>query len=327
MKKTILISVIGLVIVSAFAFYIFNEKDNVTAKVVYKEPLQNIKIGYREHLFYLPAYVAYAKGYYKEQGLDAELVKFSSTNQLVEAIINRNIDAGIGGINAEVVLTIETKTPGMLKIFSLGIYNEQFDGLLVAKNSNIIEIKDLENKTISAIPGSSSMITMNKMIEKEGLKGKVKIVQTEPSQQLNALSSGSVDAIFVLEPLVTIAEEKGIGRVLIESPITNYLIPDNMPYVISVFSADFVSENPELAEKIVKAADKAIEFVNKNPEEAKLYYSDFTPISNETEAKLPIATYQLSGALNMASFQEVADKLFESGVLEKNVPAQTMFIK
>jgi len=287
--------------------------------------LEKIKIGYRGHLFYLPAYVAEAKGYYKEEGLDVELVKFDSTNQLVEAVINGNVDAGVGGVNALVPLTIEEKNKGLLKIFTLGYYDKKFDALLVRKNSDINTLSDLEGKTISTLPGSTAMTWMNLMIEEEGLEN-INIVQTSPSQQLNALSSGSVDAIFVLEPLISIGEAKGISRVLVKSPITTYFM-DKMLWETSVFSTDFVNKNPETAEKISNAIDKAIIFTNSNPNQAKTYYSEFTSVEDSLEEKLSVPIYFTYLEMDIQEFQDLADKAFEEGLLEKNIVVDFMFYR
>ncbi|MFC1723802.1 ABC transporter substrate-binding protein [Nanoarchaeota archaeon] len=185
------------------------------------QDLTPVEIGYKTHLLYLPAYVAQANKYFEQEGLDVELVKFESTNHLVEAILTGRIDAGIGGINALVPLTIEGKSPGSLKIFNLGILTDSFDYLLVRKDSEIRSVKDLAGKTISAHPGSSVLLFIQLMIDKERLQD-VTIVQTAPAQQLSALSSGSIDAIFVLEPLATIGITSGEARILIQSPISTY---------------------------------------------------------------------------------------------------------
>ncbi len=325
-KKFMVLGILAILLVALIGlnFVFFN---NITGKAIdAPENLEKVKIGYRSHLFYLPAYVAEAKGYYKDQGLEVELIEFGSTNQLVEAVINGNIDAGVGGINSIVPLTIEQKTPGLLKIFTLGYFTKEFDGLLVRKDSSIETLADMEGKTLSTLLGSTAMTWINIMLEEEGLTGKVNVVQTKPSQQLNALSSGSVDAIFVLEPLITTGEFKGISKVLVESPITTYFM-DGMLFEVSIFSTEFIKENPETAKKISKAVDSAILFINSNPNQAKAYYSEYTPIDDELESKLPITTYETSNNLNVQEFQELADKLYEEGILEGRVDVEDIFLR
>jgi len=324
-KKTIIIGLAILVIALIGINFIFFS--NMTGRVIDNpDSLEKVKIGYRGHLFYLPAYVAEAEGYYEEQGLEVELIKFDSTNQLVEAVINGNVDAGVGGVNSLVPLTIEGKNKGLLKIFTLGYYSHEFDDLLIRKDSDIRSLQDMEGKTLSTLPGSTAMTWMNIMLEEEGLKGKVNVVQTKPSQQLNALSSGSVDAIFVLEPLVTIGEDKGISKVLVDSPITTYFM-EGMLFETSVFSTEFVNKNPKTTEKISKAIDKAIISINSDPNKAKTYYSEFTSVEDALESKLPVTLYQTSSNMDIEGFQELADKLYEEELLEKNIVVDSMFYR
>ncbi len=296
---------------------------SIIGQAIHQENV-NVKIGYRGHLLYLPAYVAQEKNYYAEEGLNAELIKFDSTNQLVEAVLSGDVDAAIGGVNAIVPLTIEGKTPGLLKLFGLGYLFNDFDALLVATDSDIKSIQDLEGKTISSLPGTAAKIWMDRMLNQENLDGKVTIIQTADSQQLNALSSGSADAIFVLEPLATIAEEKNIGKTMVKSPIFTY--STNLP-ITSVMSNSFIKKNPTTAKKIVKAVDKAIVFINNNPNVVRKYYSKFTPVEDSFENKLPVSTYVPSYSVNPNDFQEVADFFYTSSLIEEEVDVLGILVK
>jgi len=325
-NKTLTITGLSILIITLIGTLILFV-GNTTGDVINNPAeLEKVKIGYRGHLFYLPAYVAEAEGYYRDQGLEVELIKFDSTNQLVEAVLNGNVNAGVGGVNSLVPLTIESKTPGLLRIFTLGYYSQEFDDLLVRKDSNIRTLQDLEGKTLSSLPGSTAITWMNIMLEEEGLTGKVNVVQTKPAQQLNALSSGSVDAIFVLEPLTSIGESKGVSRVLVESPITKYFM-DGMLWETSVFSTEFVNGNPETAEKISNAIDDAIQFINSNQDKAKSYYSEFTSVEDSLEPKLSVPVYQTNSDMNIDEFRGLANKLKKEGLLEKDIPVDSMFYK
>jgi len=328
MKKinSLLIGVFALIVVVGSLSYILDDSTQfITGRVSHKESAK-VTIGYRGHLLYLPAYVAKAEGYYEEEGLNVELIKFDSTNQLVEAVINDNVDAAIGGVNALVPLTIEGKEKGLIKIFSLGYWSKDFDGLLVRKDSDIKTLKDMNGKTLSTLPGSTAKLLMDIMLETENLDGKVNIVQTQASQQLSALASKSVDIIFVLEPTITIGETNNISRVLLESPYSNYLM-DNMLWETSVFSTEFVNKKPELARKISNAVDKAIISIDLNQNRAKKYYSEFTPVDDSLESQLPITSYQTNSRMNIVEFQELTNELFEKGFLEKKISVESMFYK
>jgi len=328
MKKTtqLIIGIIALIVILGSALYLIGDsKPAVTGKSV-SQDMTPVKIGYRNHLLFLPAYVAQENNYYAEQGLQVELVSFDSTNQLVEAVLTGDIDAAVGGVNAIVPLTIEGKAPGSLKIFNLGFLTDDFDALLVSADSDIRSVQDLEGKTISSLPGIAAKIWMDMMLDKEGLTGKVNVIQTADSQQLNALSSGNADAIFVLEPLATIGKKKGISRTLVKSPISTYFRTD-LIFETSVFSTSFVEKRPETTRKIVAAVDKAILFIDDNPDIARKYYSEFTPVEDSMEDELPVARYTPSYAMDAEEFQDVADLLFDTGLIDEKVGVSAILLK
>jgi len=330
MKKTsktslLLISIIVLIALVCSTLYLLKDSEStITGNAIYDEK-ESVKIGYRGHLLYLPAYVAEAKGYYQDEGLRVDLIKFASTNQLVEAVLAGEIDAGVGGVNALVPLMIEGKTQGSLKIFNLGIFTKEFSALLVEKDSDIQSVQDLKDKTISSFPGTAAKVWVELMLEQEGLDGKVTVVRTAPSQQLNALGSGSVDAIFVLEPLATIGESRGISRTLIEGPISKYY-KDNLVLETSIFSTKFYNNKPSTAKKIIRSIDKAIVYINENPSLAKRYYSEFTPVDDSLEQKLPICKYYPSYEMDAKAFQKDADMFAKTGLIEKEIDVSTMLI-
>ena len=321
-KNIIIVSCLILIVVGASLIFLINN-NNVTGNVVH-EKLTPVKIGYREHLVYLPAYIAQVNNYYEQEGLDVKLIAYDSTNQLVEAVINGQIDAGVGGINPIAALSAEIESPGTLIFFSQGIFTNEFDYLLVAKDSKIKTVKDLEGKTISSLPGSAAKIWMKLMVEKEQLEN-VKIIQTKPSQQLNALSSGSVDAIFVLEPLARTAIDNNIAEILVKSPINIYA-KKNMTFALSIMKKEYYTKNKETAKKIIQGTDNAITFINKNPEISKQYYSEFCPIKKESANKLPIMKYMNSKELDIKGFQEVADFLADKKILSSRINTQKLFV-
>lgn len=280
--------------------------------------LEDIKIGYRAQVHYLPAYVAYKNGYFVEEGLNAELVGFESTNNIVEAIINGNLDASLGGINNNVLWTIEQKTPGLMDCFGIGYTSEDFDAIIVKQDSTMT-LKGLEGKKISVFPGTTGRKWLELMEDKEKIK--FEIVEMSASQQLNALASSSVDAAYVLEPLVTIAKEKGIGKILVKSPQTNYYL-ENHPLTTSILSKKIDAKR---ARKIINVYDKAVDFINSHPKEAKDLYQEFLKLDKKTSDQLPLMRYSRSDEVDFDALQAAADRALETGMIQSKIDVRKMF--
>ena len=184
----------------------------------YKEdnkPLEQVRIGYRDHLLYLPTYLADSLGYYEQEGLDVELIRFDSTNDMVDSLIAGKIDAIGSGTNSVVLLTIEQKSPGLFKIYNQGYLTDEFDAILISSSSPINSTGELGGKTISILPGTASSVWMNLMLEKEGLKDKVNLITTKETQQLDVLSSHSADEVFALEHNITKGNIQALYKPLI----------------------------------------------------------------------------------------------------------------
>mgnify|MGYP002640526337 CR=1 FL=1 len=75
-----------------------------------------VRVGYREHGLYWPLFLGLEKGFFAEENIIVEKVSFTSTNQLMEALIAGQIDAALGGVNNTLLATLETKSPGEFKI-------------------------------------------------------------------------------------------------------------------------------------------------------------------------------------------------------------------
>jgi NitT/TauT family transport system substrate-binding protein len=327
MKSRIHITIIGalaLVVLMAALLVIIAPTPTGQAVAEQEETLEKVRVGYRDHIYYLPAYVAQAQGYFTAEGLEAELIPYSSTNQLIEALLNGQIDAGIGGVNSIVLLTIEAKDPGRFLVFGQSVYSGEFDALIVREDS---PIRSLENvRSISTVPGTSAKFWIENMLSKENLTGKVTIVQTNAEEQLSLLESGNVDAVHAQEPLVTIAVQKGIGRVLIQGPINKYYDEEGAMMINSVMSREFAERNPETAQAIIRATDRAVAYITTHPEESREYYTKFTPIEPAYAVMLPVAAYNPSDSMDSARFQQLADSYVEAGLMQKRVDTTRMFV-
>lgn len=289
---------------------------------------KTIKIGYKSHIGYLPLFVGVEKGYFDEQNLEVIPVKFESTDLIVRALLSKELDALIG-INTLTAFSVEQQSPGRLKIFTTQTYTTKDypDQILVHKDSNIVSIKDLKNKKIALMPDSSFLKFFEIILEKNGLSLEdVKIVQLEPNLQLQALASKSVDAILSMEPLGTMALEKDIAKSICDAPFAKYIM-NPFPIAVGVIPSDFISENPDETEKLILATNKAVDFIQSNPEEAKAIASKWTNMPLETSLKLNLNKFERLEEADKDQIQKVADFYYEIGLLENKVKVSDMFIK
>ncbi|MFC1723805.1 ABC transporter substrate-binding protein, partial [Nanoarchaeota archaeon] len=117
----------------------------------------------------------------------------------------------------------------------------------------------------------------------------------------------------------------GEARILIQSPISTYFRQD-LIFETSVMSTDFLQKNPDTAKKIIRATDKAIEFIYNNPKLARTYYSKFTPVDKEIQSQLPLGQYIPSYNMNPVEFQKTIDLFWTSNLISKPVAVTDILI-
>jgi NitT/TauT family transport system substrate-binding protein len=113
-----------------------------------------VKVAVVSSLGSAPIYVADAKGYFKDEGLDVELVHFDSAQPVAVAVAAGDIDFGSSGLTGAFFTLADN---GVLKLIGAGTWERKgFQGLgLIASN----QAWDSGVKAIAALKGHSVAIT------------------------------------------------------------------------------------------------------------------------------------------------------------------------
>jgi len=113
-----------------------------------------VKVAVVSSLGSAPIYIADAKGYFKDEGLDVELVHFDSAQPVAVAVAAGDIDFGSSGLTGAFFTFADN---GVLKLIGAGTWERKgFQGLgLIASN----QAWDSGVKTIAALKGHSVAIT------------------------------------------------------------------------------------------------------------------------------------------------------------------------
>lgn len=148
----------------------------------------------------------------EQTGLNVELVKYGSWNELMDALNSGRVD----GASVLIELAMKSKEQGIgLKAVALG----HKDGNVLIASDNIKDARELKGKTI-AIPHrqSSHNILLNDALVSVGLTiDDVNITELAPTEMPSALAGGQIDGYCVAEPFGAKAVSLGVGRVLFTS--------------------------------------------------------------------------------------------------------------
>jgi NitT/TauT family transport system substrate-binding protein len=180
-----------------------------------------IKVGVLKLTSSAPVFVGVEKGFFKDAGIEPELVFFQAAAPIATALAAGQLDVGATGLTAalyNIVLGGEQlwivadkgrEWPGY-PLVAIVVQKELWDG-------GLRSIADLKGKRIGVTQlGSTFHYHIGNILEKNGLKlADVKIVplQAMPAT-VEALKGKQVDAILVPQPFPGATEALGFGKIL-----------------------------------------------------------------------------------------------------------------
>ncbi len=293
--KTNFILFIALAVVvaaGAWKFYLSPESLPKEAEVL---ETTTVKIANLPVVQGLPLYLAIEKGYFKEAGLNVEMVKFEAPNQIIDALLQGQVDfsspSGAMGITG----IADFKNPGKLKIYAAGGGTSliQNDAILVKNDSMIRSFEDLQGKKLGIVAGSIQWRTIARdILAKNNLIADqdVTLVEIALSLQAESLAIGQVDALLGIEPIPTIVKSKNIGKEIVDHVTTRY-IADPFYAGAGIVREDFAAQNPNTTKKVLDVFEQTINEINADPDAARLYLKGYTALDDVAIAKVPISTF------------------------------------
>jgi NitT/TauT family transport system substrate-binding protein len=222
------------------------------------EPI-SLKLGYSVWIGYGPLFIARDKGYFKEEGLQVELIKVEDAKNRFAALTAKQLDA--------LVSTLDTMTlywkPETPFVAILGLDDSSGgDGILVKKD--ISSLKDLKGKTVAVNVGTVSHFFLDYLLQQNGMSdADVKLNKMTQGDAAAAIVAGRVDAAVTWQPHLSKAAKDPNVKILITSKETPGLIVD-----VLIIRKDVLTANPEVGYRLVRAWNKAIEYQKANPDEA-----------------------------------------------------------
>jgi sulfonate transport system substrate-binding protein len=209
--------------------------------------------------------IAIDKGYFKDElkGIDVKVTNFTGAGpEINEALASKNLDIGVYGDTPSVT----AKANGIDTVL-IGAGNTGLDAaILVNPDSNIESVKDLKGKKIAATKGSYMHRTLVEMLKSNGLSiNDINFINMKTNDAESALFSKNVDAIV----LDNIQEGKLVANKQAKVLLDCEDHPEWKGMNLIVARSQFAKENPEVIVDFLRAYNKAKDFVDKNPEEAK----------------------------------------------------------
>lgn len=268
------------------------------------------------------AYLAEKQGYFKEAGLDVEIVTGADPAANLAMAVSGEADITTGSWIS--VATSASKGVPVTVISGNGVVDPKTanSGVLVNPDSGIKTIADLKGKTIGVVGvKTGSDIPVLQAVEDAGLKVEdIKEVAIPYSGMQAAIEQKTVDAVVPADTFYHQMIDAGYKS--IATPVLEYQA--NMPVTVWTATKEWVAANPGTAEKFNEAMEKAEEFYSDkaNIDAVKAVTAEVNQVD---VAKVNAANYvPVSVAVNTKTGQAGIDAMEHFGLVKDPVSAEEL---
>ncbi|UXX83892.1 ABC transporter substrate-binding protein [Roseovarius pelagicus] len=224
-----------------------------------------LKLAHSTWVGYGPFYIAQAKGYFADEGVEIELSIMENTPLKMGALMAGRVD--IVASTADEFPTYMREGKPLRYILAVDNSNGG-DGVVSQKD--IATVADLKGRSVAFEEGSVSQFFINALLHREGLsQDDIKMVNMTATDAGVAFAANRVDAAVTWEPHLSQGANMDHGKILVSSSDTPGLIVD----VVAVLGTT-AQEHEEELKGFVRAWQRALDFLETNPDEAYTIMAD-----------------------------------------------------
>ena len=201
-------------------------------------------------------FVADKKGHFKAEGLDVNFIAFDSGARMIAPFASGDLDVGAGGPSAGLynavargidirIVADKSSTPPGRPINFLLVRKDHVES---GRYKTLADLKGM--KVAGAAPGGAATTTLDKLLEKAGLRiADVERVYLGFPQQAIALENKAVDAALPTEPAASEAVKRGSAVRIIGD---DEIYPGHQLAAI-FYAGQFITKKPEAAQRFMRA--------------------------------------------------------------------------
>jgi NitT/TauT family transport system substrate-binding protein len=221
-----------------------------------------VAVGGKSLLYYLPLTIAERKGYFKNEGLDVEIVDFPGGAKALQAMMGGSADIVSGAY--EHTINMHAKGQPIVGIALQGRYNGIVVGISKAKAAQYKSAADLKGMKVGVTaPGSSTHMAVQNLAVKAGLKPDdfAAILVGASAGAVAAMKKGNIDAISNLDPVITKLETDGDIVVVADTRTAKGMqeVYGGAYHAGCIYApVDWVKKNPNTTQAVVNAMIRAV---------------------------------------------------------------------
>ncbi len=208
-------------------------------------------------VFYTPLYVAIENGYFKDEGIDLELILTPGADKVSAAVLSGDVNIGFAGAESAVYV-YENGEHDYLQIFG-GLTKRDGQFIVARENIENFTLDDLIGKEVIAGRAyGMPVLNFENSISKAGIDTSLVNINTsiDFASMTGAFIGGTGDFVNVFEPNATMLEKEGYGYIVANVGE----LSGEVPYTVFYARESYVEDNKELLESFNRAIKKALDF-------------------------------------------------------------------
>lgn len=323
MKKRIIISLISIIIIfiGIITFIKINTKNDTK--------LTKVKLAEVTHsAFYTPLYVAIENGYFKDEGIDLELILTPGADKVASSVLSNDVNIGFAGPESAIYV-YNGKEKDYLKTFA-GLTKR--DGQFIVSRNKNFKLTDLYGSEVlvGRYAGMPSLNFINALKNNEIDISKIKLnYSVEFAALSGSFIAGVGDYVNLFEPNATALEKEDYGYV-VESIGK---LSGEVPYTAFYARSSYLKNNKELLIKFTNAINKGLKYTKDNNAKklAEIILPQFPEISKNSLTTI-IDRYKKYDSwldnpfITEESFKNLEYMMISSNILDDYVPYDKLVI-
>jgi NitT/TauT family transport system substrate-binding protein len=326
MKKWLRISFSSLLIfILMFTIAACNNTDKTDSEKIEKVRLVEVT----RSIFYAPEYVAIAKGFFEEEGLEVELSTAFGGDKTMTTLLSNGADIALVGSETSIYVYAQGSNDPVINFAQL----TQTDGTFLVSREKIDNFSWdlLKGSTfLGQRTGGMPQMVGEFVLKKHGIdphQDLTLIQNIDFANIASAFASGTGDFVQLFEPQASIFEQEGKGHIIASFGTES----GHVPYTTFMAKDSYMKENKDIVEKFTRALYKAQQWVETHSsdevaEAIESYFpdTDIELISTVVDRYKEQGSFATDPILDVDEWNNLQDIMNEAGELPKEVDHATL---
>jgi NitT/TauT family transport system substrate-binding protein len=326
MKKWLKISFSSLLVfILMLTIAACNNTDKTDSEKIEKVRLVEVT----RSIFYAPEYVAIAKGFFEEEGLEVELSTAFGGDKTMTTLLSNGADIALVGSETSIYVYAQGSNDPVINFAQL----TQTDGTFLVSREKIDNFSWdlLKGSTfLGQRTGGMPQMVGEFVLKKHGIdphQDLTLIQNIDFANIASAFASGTGDFVQLFEPQASIFEQEGKGHIIASFGTES----GHVPYTTFMAKDSYMKENKDIVEKFTRALYKAQQWVETHSsdevaEAIESYFpdTDIELISTVVDRYKEQGSFATDPILDVDEWNNLQDIMNEAGELPKEVDHATL---